>query len=129
MMDRRHAGRREGVAGGLEALESALLVQPRAAWEVWRWISLRSIHPTGSIVRHGRSGVGTGLDEAGRAPETLGMDPLPARRPSASAPARTTPDLGSPRERLLRALALGQRAQYLRQLGDHARSRAIDRPR
>jgi hypothetical protein len=57
------------------------------------------------------------------------MDPLPTRRRSASAPAQTAPDPGSPRARLMRALELGRRAQYLRWLGDHARSRAIDRLR
>jgi hypothetical protein len=42
------------------------------------------------------------------------MDPLPTRRRSASAPAQTAPDPGSPRARLMRALELGRRAQYLR---------------
>jgi hypothetical protein len=69
------------------------------------------------------------LDRFRAAIQTERVNATPARRRSTSAPYAPRPELASARERILRALELGLRAQVLRRLGDHARSRAVDRPR
>lgn len=57
------------------------------------------------------------------------MSYCPARARSVSAPSKAQPVLKTARQRILRALELGQRGQMLRKLGRDAQSSGLARAR